>query len=317
MKKTLVLALSALLLASGMALGAQELPDLGGATITVAVENAYIPFSFIDQETGEPAGWDYDALNELCARLNCVPEFIETAWDGMILAVSNGEYDMAADGITITAERAEVVDFSDGYLSLEQVLLGRVDEMRYDGGEALAADESLIIGVQPGTTNYYVAVELVGEERIISYETFPVAVQALIAGDVDAVVMDDVAGQGYVGVNAEALKIVGEPLTATEELGFIFPLGSPLRDAMNAGLESMRADGTLDAIHRKFDLMPAEAEEMAAEGEDADAMMGDAEEMSEEHEDAEAMDDGEEMSAEDEDADEMMGDEEEESEDEG
>jgi polar amino acid transport system substrate-binding protein len=240
------------LLASAMGLAAQDLPDLMGATITVAVENAYIPFNYIDQETGEAIGWDYDTLGELCARLNCVPEYIETSWDGMILAVSNGEYDMAADGITIKADRAEIVDFSDGYISLEQVLLGRIDEMRFDGSEALAADASLIVGVQPGTTNYWVALELVGEERIVTYETFPVAVQALIAGDVDAVVMDDVAGQGYVGVNTEQLQIVGGPLTATEELGFIFPLGSELRDAINAGLDSMRADGTLETINNKW-----------------------------------------------------------------
>ena len=253
MRKNLTLALSVLfLLVPALMLGAQELPDLMGATITVAVENAYIPFNYIDQETGKAIGWDYDTLGELCARLNCVPEYIETSWDGMILAVSNGEYDMAADGITITAERAEIVDFSDGYISLEQVLLGRIDEMRFDGSEALAADASLIVGVQPGTTNYYVALELVGEERIVTYETFPVAVQALIAGDVDAVVMDDVAGQGYVGVNVEQLQIVGGPLKAKEELGFIFTLGSELRDAINAGLDSMRADGTLEAINNKW-----------------------------------------------------------------
>ena len=253
MRKNLTLALSVfVLLATALMSGAQELPDLMGATITVAVENAYIPFNYIDQETGEAVGWDYDTLGELCARLNCVPEYIETSWDGMILAVSNGEYDMAADGITIKEDRAEIVDFSDGYISLEQVLLGRIDEMRFDGSEALAADASLIVGVQPGTTNYWVALELVGEERIVTYETFPVAVQALIAGDVDAVVMDDVAGQGYVGVNTEQLQIVGGPLTATEELGFIFPLGSELRDAINAGLDSMRADGTLQAINNKW-----------------------------------------------------------------
>ena len=253
MRKNLTLALSVLfLLVPALMLGAQELPDLMGATITVAVENAYIPFNYIDQETGEAVGWDYDTLGELCARLNCVPEYIETSWDGMILAVSNGEYDMAADGITIKEDRAEIVDFSDGYISLEQVVLGRIDEMRFDGSEALAADASLIVGVQPGTTNYWVALELVGEERVVTYETFPVAVQALIAGDVDAVVMDDVAGQGYVGVNTEQLQIVGGPLTATEELGFIFPLGSELRDAINAGLDSMRADGTLEAINNKW-----------------------------------------------------------------
>ena len=125
MRKNLTLALSVfVLLATALMSGAQELPDLMGATITVAVENAYIPFNYIDQETGEAVGWDYETLGELCARLNCVPEYIETSWDGMILAVSNGEYDMAADGITIKEDRAEIVDFSDGYISLEQVLLG-------------------------------------------------------------------------------------------------------------------------------------------------------------------------------------------------
>ena len=228
------------------------LPDLMGATISIAVESSYIPFSFIDLETDEPIGLDYDLVDELCARLNCVPEFIETAWDGMILAVSNGEFDMAVGGITIKPDRAEIVDFTDGYVSAVQVLLSRLDEARYSDGESLAADESLLVGVQPATTNYWVALELVGEERIVAYETFPVAVQALIAGDVDAVVMDDVAGQGYVGVNADRLQIIGEPLTSVEEMGYIFPLGSELRDAMNAGLDSMRADGTLEAINNKW-----------------------------------------------------------------
>src|SRR5690606_11081700 len=83
------------------------LPDLEGRTVTVAVENAYPPFNYLDDD-GNPIGWDYDVINEICARLNCVAEYIETSWDGMILAVSNGEYDVAADGITITEERREL-----------------------------------------------------------------------------------------------------------------------------------------------------------------------------------------------------------------
>jgi polar amino acid transport system substrate-binding protein len=229
-----------------------DLPDLGGRVVTVAVENAYIPFNFVDPDTGEVMGWDYDTVGEICRRLNCVPEYIETSWDGMILAVSNGEFDMAADGITITEERAQIVDFSDGYVTLEQVLLARIEEDRFDSAEALVANESLVVGVQPGTTNYFVALDLVGEDRLVAYDTFPVAVQALIAGDVDAVVMDDVAGQGYVGVNADRLKVVGQPLTATEELGFIFPKGSDLVEPFNLALASMRADGTLDAINNKW-----------------------------------------------------------------
>lgn len=249
---TFMLLLVALLLPVFGMVAQDELPDLEGRTITVAVENAYKPFNFLDEATGEVIGWDYDTLAEICARINCVPEFVETSWDGMILAVSNGEYDMAADGITITDERKEQVDFSMPYVSLEQVVLARVDETRFANAEELAAATELVVGVQPGTTNYFTAVDLVGEERLITYDTFPIAVQALIAGDVDAVVMDDVAGQGYTGVNGDKVTIVGEPLTSEESLGFIFPQGSDLVEPINAALASMEADGTLNDINLKW-----------------------------------------------------------------
>jgi polar amino acid transport system substrate-binding protein len=227
-------------------------PDLGGRTITVAVENTYAPFNSIDTKTGQAVGWDYDTVNEICKRLNCVPEFKQASWDGMILAVSNGEYDMAADGITIKPDRAEMVDFSQGYLTLKQVLLVRANEDRFSNIEELVANASLKVGVQVGTTNYSVAADRVGEGRLAVYETFPATLQALLAGDVDAMVIDDVAGQGYVGVNADKVKVVGEPLTATEEMGFIFPRGSELVKPFNSALDSMREDGTLQAIDSKW-----------------------------------------------------------------
>src|SRR5512138_1906420 len=62
---------------------AAGLPDLKGKTITVAVENAYPPFNSIDQTSGKGVGWDYDAVTEICKRLNCVPQFKEAAWDGI------------------------------------------------------------------------------------------------------------------------------------------------------------------------------------------------------------------------------------------
>jgi len=256
--RTFLFIILVVLAAVAPTLAQDDLPDLEGQTVTVAVENAYPPFNSIDPDSGEALGWDYDTVSEICARLNCVPEYVQTSWDGMILAVSQGEYDMAADGITITAERAELVDYSQGYVSLEQVLLARADEERFSSAEELVANTDLMVGVQPGTTNYFVAVDLVGEDRLVNYETFPVAVQAMIAGDVDVVVMDDVAGQGYVGVNADRVKIVGEPLAAKEELGFIFPKGSPLVAAFNAALDSMEADGTLTEINNKWFLGTSE-----------------------------------------------------------
>ena len=230
---------------------AVELPDLEGREIVVAVENAYLPFNFIHPDTGEGIGWDYDAIDYMCELLNCVPVYTEAAWEGMIVATSEGQYDMAADGITITEERANVVDFSDGYIQLAQVILARSDEDRFASAEELAADESLLLGSQPATTNYDTSADLVGEERIQAYEVFGVAVQALIAGDVDAVIMDNVAGQGYIGANEGALKIVGEPLTS-EELGFIFPPGSDLVEPVNAALAVMEEDGTLDELFQTW-----------------------------------------------------------------
>ena len=228
-----------------------DLPDLGGREISVAVENAYLPFNYVRADTGEAGGWDYEAIDAMCELLNCVPVYQEAAWEGMIQAVANGQYDMAADGITITDDRKEIVDFSVGYIKIEQRILVRIDEDRFASADELAADTSLIVGTQPGTTNYETAVELVGEDRIKGFEQFPFAVQALIAGDVDAVLMDETAGQGYIGVNADQIKLVGESLSS-DELGFIFPKGSDLVEPFNAAIAELEANGTMATLAEKY-----------------------------------------------------------------
>ena len=254
----LIVAVLLLALPFSSVLADGHLPDLGGRTVTVAVENAYPPFNVIDEETGEGVGWDYDTLGEICARLNCVPDYIETSWEGLIVAVSNGEYDMAADGITITEERAQIVDYSKGYIDVIQRMMVRVGEDRFSGAEDFV-DGDFVIGVQVATTNYIAAAELVDEERIVGYGEFGLAVQALITGDVDAVVIDDVAGQGYTGLNDDKIKLLPDDLIK-QQLGFIYPQGSDLVEAFDMALADMRADGTLDAINAKW-LGDGEAEE--------------------------------------------------------
>lgn len=249
--KQLLLLIFVLLLALPMAaVTADDLPDLGGRTVTIAVENAYMPFNVIDEETGEAVGWDYDTLGMICEMLNCVPDYVETSWEGMIVAVSNGEYDMAADGITITEERAKIVDYSIGYIDLSQKMMVRVGEDRFANVDDFVAGD-FIIGVQVATTNFEAASGLVSEERIVAYGEFGFAVQALISGDVDAVVIDDVAGQGYTGLNADKIKLLPDELTK-EQLGFIYPQGSDLVEPINAALASMMADGSLQAINDKW-----------------------------------------------------------------
>ena len=225
--------------------------DLECREIKIAMENAYLPFNYISLETGEPGGWDYDAWNEICTRLHCTPVYTEAAWEGMIQAVADGQFDAAADGITITEDRAKIVDFSIGYIALDQRLLVRLDETRITSMDDIVADETLKLGTQTGTTNYETAKKYLPEERIQAFEQFPFAVQALIAGDIDAVMIDDVAGQGYVGENADKVKLVGDSLSS-DYLGFIYPKGSDLVAPVDQALESMMADGFLTEINQKY-----------------------------------------------------------------
>jgi polar amino acid transport system substrate-binding protein len=228
---------------------AEGMTDLGGREITVAVENAYLPFNYIDAETGEAAGWDYEAIDEICSRLNCVPKYETFSWEPMIQAVSDGQFDMAADGITITSERAEIVDFSDGYINIDQRILVAVDSDINSADDLVAADCQ--VASQTGTTNYDKAVELLGEDRVSPMEEFGFVIQAVIAGDNCATIIDETAGQGYVGENADEIKLVGESLSS-DALGFIFPRGSDLVGPFNEAIAAMKADGSLEALSRKF-----------------------------------------------------------------
>lgn len=227
------------------------LPDLGGREIRIAFENAYIPFQYIELATNKPGGWEYDAWNEICVRLNCKPVYVETGWEGMIQAVADKQFDSGADGISITDERAQIVDFSTGYTSVDQRLLVRADESRFTNIDEFLAIKDLTIGTQTGSTNYETAVAYIPEARINAFEQFSFAVQALIAGDVDAVLGDETAGQGYLGENKDQVKLVG-PKIKSEFLGFIFPKGSDLVDPINKALKSMMADGFLDKLNKQY-----------------------------------------------------------------
>jgi polar amino acid transport system substrate-binding protein len=229
----------------------EALVDLNCDEITITVENAYLPFNYISAQTGQPGGWDYEAWYEICARLHCSPVFVESGWDGMIQAVSQGQFDAAGDGITSTEERAQMVDFSMGYIQINQRLLVRQGESRFNSIEEFAASSELVLGTQLSTTNYDTAKDYLPEDRIKGFEQFSFAVQALISGDVDAVIIDEIVGMGYQGTNAEALELIG-PTISGDELGFIYPKGSELTAIVDQALLSMIEDGTLAALNQKY-----------------------------------------------------------------
>lgn len=254
-RRTFLLGLAALIL-TPLAVHAASLPDLGGKTVVVVTENAYPPLQFVDPKSGKQIGWEYDAMDEIAKRLNFKVEYQNTSWDAMIQSVSDNQFNIGMTGITIKDERKEKVDFSDPYMRSEQFMLVRGDENRFSDAKTFADFKDGLVGAQPGTTPFYTAVYSVldGNEqnpRIKLFETFGATVQALKTGDVDVVLTDGTAGKGYVDASDGGLKLVGGPL-GTEDFGFIFPKGSDLVAPVNAAIAAMKADGTIEALNKKW-----------------------------------------------------------------
>jgi polar amino acid transport system substrate-binding protein len=180
----------------------------------------------------------------------------------MVEAVADGKYDVAADGITYWQYREAIVDYSEGYINIDHRLLLRANETRITKIEDIINDSSLKLGALIGTTNYVVAYDnLSSHDRIEGFENTTSSIQALISGEIDALIVDDFAGVGYVGKDEKGLvhlgededkvKLVGRSLD-NDWLGFIYPKGSDLVDPVNQALQSMMADGFLDELNNKY-----------------------------------------------------------------
>jgi polar amino acid transport system substrate-binding protein len=231
------------------------LPDLAGRVVSAVSSNDYVPFSFIDEGSGKVIGFEYELLDEICRRLNCELEHATAAWDGLLASINRAEYDLGHIGITILDERKEQVDFSDPFVTVEVKMMVRGDEDRFTDQASFLADPELRFGAQPGTTSYFTAEFIVGEDnaaaRIVPYDSFAIAVEALVRGDVDAVITDTVGGAGYIGVYAGQLQLLDETVY-TDPLGFVFPKDSDLVEPFNYAMESMRFDGFLDYLSNKW-----------------------------------------------------------------
>jgi polar amino acid transport system substrate-binding protein len=225
--------------------------DLGGRTVTIGLENNFLPFNYVSVGSDEGEGWDYDAWREICRLLNCEAEFVPSGWPDVIDQVAQGDLDTAADGISITDDRKEIVDYSDSYMTVVQKFIVGFDDDRYATADDIINSDA-VVATQVGTTNFELAEKLLGgTDRIDAFDQFPLAIQALIAGDVDAVIIDDAAGLGYIGENADKMKTIDDGLQS-DPLGFIYPQGSDLIEPVNVAIQEMKDSGFFDEIGRKF-----------------------------------------------------------------
>lgn len=230
---------------------AAKVPDLGGRELKIGSDTTYPPFEFVDKDKNI-VGFDVDMANEICKLANCKAKFITTGFDGIFVALSQGQFDAVVSGVTITEERQKTVDFTGSYLRYGQVVLVRSDESAITGLDSL---KGKTVGVQTGTTNDEKASALQKEGKlgtIKRYDTFDLAVVALINKDLDAVIIDSPAADGFIGANPGKLKKAGQPFTS-EDLGIAVKKGeATLLDAFNAGLKTLKDNGTLDKLYTKW-----------------------------------------------------------------
>ncbi len=234
---------------------ASAIMDLDCREIKIAVENRILPYNYIFLETNQPGGMDYDMWWEICSRLHCQPVFIEEKWETLLSQVRTGEYDAASEGITITEERRETLDFSISYLNIEQRLVVRKGETRFSNINEFLANEELVAGALEDSTNFDAAVQYIPEGRIKTYKEFSTVFYALATGDIDAAIADQVEGQSTVsGIELQQaikLEFIGTSLSS-DQFGVVFPKDSDLVESVNKALQSMRAQGKLDELVARY-----------------------------------------------------------------
>jgi polar amino acid transport system substrate-binding protein len=231
-----------------------DLPDLGGRVLTVGTNASYPPMEFVDDESGEIVGFDIDLMNEIAARLNAEAEFEDfPTFDAIFAALAGGDFDLVVSGVSITTERDAIIDFSEPYLTVGQVVVVQAGNDAITGIDTLADAE--LVGVQGGTTAEQAILDAgVTEEQIRRYDTIGLAFQDLASGEVDAVVADGPTAAVFAEQFAGSIRVAGEPFTA-ENYGIALREGDDeLTAALNAALAELKADGTLATLLQEWNL---------------------------------------------------------------
>ena len=228
---------------------AADLGLLEPGKLQVASDIPYAPFEFTEPGSTEAIGFDVDLVKAIAATPGIGitdVEFIKQPFDTIIVSIAQGRFDMSASSFSITPERAKQIDFSDGYFTATQSVMVKT------GSDIQGIDdlEGRRIGVQRGTTGADLAATVKGAE-VLRYEIIDDAFNALAADRVDAVI-NDYAVSAYAAERRDDFEIVDRNPTV-ENYGLVFPKDNPaLRDAFNAGLAEIRANGTYDEIYRQW-----------------------------------------------------------------
>lgn len=241
-------------------LQAQDLPDLEGQELIIGSDTAYPPFEFVNEDN-EIVGFDVDLLAAICEQVNCSATFQTTGFDGIFAALAAGEFDAVASAVTITEERARVVDFTRPYINAGQIVTTTVGS-DIEGPDDLS-DKT--VGVQLGTTGDIAASDYAEEDAIQRFQTIDLAMAALAQGDVDAVIADAPTSLDIVFKQfSDELELVGLPFT--EELyGIAVQQETPeITEAFDAAIEALIENGELASLAEKWGIPSTFVEDLPA-----------------------------------------------------
>jgi glutamine transport system substrate-binding protein len=237
-----------LALALGLGSASAAMADL--PTVNVATDPSFVPFEMMDPETGEMIGFDMDIINEVAERAGFEINLTTMEFAGIIPAVQTGSQEIAIAGTTITAERAEIVDFSDPYYDSGLQIIVRTDNDDVESIEDLAG---LSIATRIGSTSYDFLQEELGDDADITpYPAMSDMYMALLGRNVDAVFYDAPNVSYFAQTRGEGrTKVVG-PLYEGQQYGIVFHKGSQWVEPTNEALAAMKEDGTYDEIYAKW-----------------------------------------------------------------
>ena len=255
MKKIIVMAL-ALVMLLGLLAGcsAEKGMTIEKGKLIMSTNAAFPPYEMTD-DNGNYVGIDVEVAEAIAQKLGLELQIDNMGFTAALEAAQNGKSDMVMAGVTVNEKRLAVMDFSDTYATGVQVVIIKT-------GSDVTMDnlDTKKIGTQLGTTGYIYASDTpenggYGEENVIGYDNGITAVQALLNGSVDCVIIDNAPAQEFVKANP-GLSIL-EGAWVEEDYAIGFKKGNTeLKDAVNQALKELIADGTVQSIVDKY--IPAE-----------------------------------------------------------
>jgi polar amino acid transport system substrate-binding protein len=215
--------------------------------IQVATDATYPPFESVNDQTKAIEGFDVDVMNAIAKEANLEIEYINVAWDPLLAGMAQGTYDMAISCITITADRAKDMLFSDSYYTAGQIVVVSKDNTEFTSKDSLVGT----VGSQLGTTGNMEVDKLSGVNSK-PYDDIGLAFQDLMNGQIVAVICDSPVANSYVNKNPTKLKIIGEMFT-TESYGIALAKGkTDLLAKINAALDKVKKAGLIDQAAKKW-----------------------------------------------------------------